>query len=242
MKHTMRKSFLLSLVLAFLGNYAMADAIPSKIKARLDVVVPGYDASSVKPSPVPGLYEFVGSGRVLYISEDGRYIVNGNVIDMEGQKNLTELSQRKVTIKLINGYDEKKMITFSPEGKPKHIITVFTDVDCPYCSMLHKEVPKLNDAGIEVRYLMYPRAGEGSPTYHKSVSAWCNDDQQKAISIAKEGGVVAPKTCDNPVKEQFELGKLIGVTGTPTLILENGKILPGFVPAAQLIKIIDDQA
>ncbi len=242
MKHTMRKSFLLSLVLIFLGNYAMADAIPSKIKARLDVVVPGYDASSVKPSAVPGLYEFVGSGRVLYISEDGRYIVNGNVIDMEGQQNLTEQSQRKVTIKLINGYDEKKMITFSPEGKPKHIITVFTDVDCPYCSMLHKEVPKLNDAGIEVRYLMYPRAGEGSPTYHKSVSAWCNDDQQKAISVAKEGGVVARKTCDDPVKEQFELGKLIGVTGTPTLILENGKILPGFVPAAQLIKIIDDQA
>lgn len=238
----MRKSILLPLVLIFLGNYAMADAIPSKIKARLDAVVPGYDASSVKLSPVPGLYEFVGSGRVLYISEDGRYIVNGNVIDMEGQKNLTEQSQRKVTTKLINGYDENKMITFSPEGKAKHIITVFTDVDCPYCSMLHKEVPKLNEAGIEVRYLMYPRAGEGSPTFHKSVSAWCNDDQKKAISIAKEGGVVAPKTCDDPVKEQFELGKLIGVTGTPTLILENGKILPGFVPAAQLIKILDDEA
>jgi thiol:disulfide interchange protein DsbC len=236
----MRKS-LLPLVLILVGNYAMADAIPSKIKSRLDTVVPGYDASSVKQTPVPGLYEFIGSGRVLYISEDGRYIINGNVIDMESQQSLTEQSQRKVTLKIINGYDEKKMITFSPEGKPKHVITVFTDVDCPYCAMLHKEVPKLNKAGIEVRYLMYPRAGEGSPTYNKSVSTWCNSDQKKTISIAKEGGVVTPKTCDDPVKEQFELGKSIGITGTPTLILENGKILPGYVPAAQLIKILNEQ-
>jgi len=97
--------------------------------------------------------------------------------------------------------------------------------------MFHKEVPKLNNAGITVRYLMYPRAGPGSPTFIKSVSVWCADDQKKAIGMAKEGGVLEAKTCDNPVLEQFKLGQQIGVTGTPTLILENGKILPGYLPA-----------
>ena len=241
MRQPMIKPFLFTLALLFLRHHAFAENVPSKVKERLDALVPGYDAGSVKLTPIPGLYEFVGSGRVLYISEDGRYIVNGNVIDLESKQNLTKLTQRKVTKKLIDGYDEKKMITFSPAGKAKHTITVFTDVDCPYCSMLHKEVPKLNQAGVEVRYLMYPRAGAGSPTFHKSVSAWCNDDQKKAIGIAKEGGIVEPKICDDPVQEQFDLGQLIGVTGTPTLILEDGSILPGFVPADQLIKILNGQ-
>ncbi|HEC27211.1 MAG TPA: DsbC family protein, partial [Gammaproteobacteria bacterium] len=174
-------------------------------------------------------------------SQDGRYIVDGSIIDLEDKINLTEKTKNKLTQQLIKGYDEKKMIVFPAEGKTRHTITVFTDVDCPYCAMFHKEVPKLNNAGITVRYLMYPRAGPGSPTFIKSVSVWCADDQKKAIGMAKEGGVLEAKTCDNPVLEQFKLGQQIGVTGTPTLILENGKILPGYLPASQLIKLLDNQ-
>lgn len=241
MKQTIFKSSALSLAIIFLMNNALAKEIPADIKKRLDIVVPGYDANSVKATPISGLYEFIGDGRVLYISQDGRYIVNGSIIDLKEKINLTEKTQNKISQQLIEGYDEKKMIVFAAEGKPRHMITVFTDVDCPYCAMLHKEVPKLNKAGITVRYLMYPRAGLGSPTFIKSVSAWCADDQKKALGIAKEGGVLEAKTCDNPVQEQFELGQKIGVTGTPTLILENGKILPGFLPADQLIKLLDNQ-
>jgi thiol:disulfide interchange protein DsbC len=141
----------------------------------------------------------------------------------------------------MDGYDKNKAIIFSPEGKTEHIISVFTDVDCPYCSMLHKEVPKLNKAGVEVRYLMYPRAGAGSATFKKSVSAWCSEDQKKAIGIAKEGGIVVAKNCDNPVQEQYDLGQSLGVTGTPTLILEDGRVLPGYLPAEQLLKILKEQ-
>ena len=240
MNKTILKASLFSFGLMFFFN-ALAEDIPAAIKSRLDATVPGYDASSVKATPLPGLYEFIADGRVLYISTDGRYIVSGNIIDMQNKENLTEQTQRQVTKKIIDAYDEKKMIVFSPKGKTNHTITVFTDVDCPYCSMLHKEVPKLNEAGIAVRYMMYPRAGAGSPTFNKSISAWCNDDQQKAITVAKEGGVVDPKTCENPVQEQFDLGQSIGVTGTPTLVLESGKVLPGYVPAAQLIDLLDGQ-
>jgi thiol:disulfide interchange protein DsbC len=241
MKKTTLKSFILSLTALLLMNSALAAETPAEIKKRLDSVVPGYDANSVKATPIQGLYEFTGDGRVLYISQDGRYIVNGSIIDLQDKVNLTEKSQSRLTQQVINGYDEKKMIIFPAEGKTRHTITVFTDVDCPYCSMLHKEVPKLSKAGIEVRYLMYPRAGAGSPTFKKSVSAWCAEDQKKAIGIAKEGGVVEAKNCDNPVQEQYDLGQAIGVTGTPTLVLESGKVLPGFVPADQLIKILNSQ-
>ena len=241
MREILIRPLLFSFVLLFLSSSVFAGDVPAKVKQSLDIIVPGYDAESVKLTPIPGLYEFVGSGRVLYISEDGRYIVNGNVIDLESKQNLTELTQRNVTKKMIDEYDGKKMISFPSTGETKHTITVFTDVDCPYCSMLHREVPKLNEAGVEVRYLMYPRAGAGSPTFHKSVSTWCSDDQKTAIGIAKEGGVVEPKTCDDPVQEQFDLGQLIGVTGTPTMILDDGRILPGFVPADQLIKILNGQ-
>lgn len=241
MNKTLLKASLFSFGLMFFFN-AVAEDIPAAIKSRLDATVPGYDTSAVKATPLPGLYEFIADGRVLYISADGRYIVSGNLIDMEKKENLTELTQRQVTKKIIDAYDEKKMIVFSPEGKTNHTITVFTDVDCPYCSMLHKEVPKLNEAGIAVRYMMYPRAGAGSPTFNKSISAWCNKDQKTAITVAKEGGTVEPKTCDNPVQEQFDLGQAIGVTGTPTLVLESGKVLPGYVPAAQLIDLLDGQA
>lgn len=241
MKYIILKLFAVSFTTIILLNSTQAAEIPLEIKNRLEILVPGYDANSVKISAIPGLYEFVGDGKVLYISKNGRYIVNGYIIDMEDKVNLTEQTQNKVIQKIIADYDEKKMIVFAAEGKPRHTITTFTDVDCPYCAMLHKEVPKLNRAGITMRYLMYPRAGPGSPTFIKSVSAWCAEDQKKAIGIAKDGGVLEAKTCDNPVMEQFELGQKVGVTGTPTMILESGKMLPGFIPADQLIKILDDQ-
>ena len=242
MRHRTHKLFFLAFtLLPLLVNPAQAEEIPAAVASRLQTIVPGYDVKSVKPTPINDLYEFIGDGRVLYISRDGRYIISGNIIDLDSRNNLTEQAQQQVTRQLIAGYDEAKMITFTPKGKTRHSITVFTDVDCPYCSMLHKEVPRLNQAGVEVRYLMYPRAGAGSPTFHKSVSTWCSDDQKTAIGIAKEGGVLEAKSCDNPVQEQFNLGQLIGVTGTPTLILESGKILPGFVPADQLLKILDSE-
>ncbi|MCK5360014.1 MAG: DsbC family protein [Gammaproteobacteria bacterium] len=237
----MKKIYLLPLALILLSNLATAGTIPDKVKQSLDTVAPGYDPDSIKLTPLAGLYEFVAHGQVLYISADGRFIVNGNVIDLETKQNLTELTKRTITKKVMDAYDKKKMITFSPVGKPKYIVSVFTDVDCPYCSMMHKEVPKLNEAGVEVRYLMYPRAGAGSATFKKSVSAWCSEDQKKAIGIAKEGGTVVAKNCENPVQEQFDLGRSLGVNGTPTLILENGKVLPGYLPADRLLKVLKEQ-
>ena len=118
------------------------------------------------------------------------------------------------------------------------ISTVFTDVDCTYCRKLHKEVPQMNKMGVEVRYLAYPRGGVGSPGYDKLVTAWCSDNRQDAITRMKRGEELAPKSCDNPVAHEYELGHLAGLSGTPAIVLEDGSMVSGYVTADQLGKML----
>ena len=130
-------------------------------------------------------------------------------------------------------------MVFAPEKEVKHTISVFTDIDCGYCRKLHQEMAEYNKHGIKVRYLAYPRAGVGSEAYEKAVSVWCADDRQKAMTAAKTGGELKQKTCDNPVEAQFMLGQQLGISGTPALMLEDGQIFPGYVPADRLITMLD---
>jgi len=116
---------------------------------------------------------------------------------------------------------------------------VFTDIDCGYCRKLHGEIDQFNAKGITVRYLAFPRSGIGAPSYNKAVSVWCDKDPQAAMTRAKNGETLPKADCDNPVKEQYELGQLIGVQGTPAIIMEDGALLPGYVPAAKLAAALD---
>jgi thiol:disulfide interchange protein DsbC len=142
--------------------------------------------------------------------------------------------------KAIEGVGEENMIVFSPQD-PKHTVTVFTDIDCGYCRKLHREIDSYENAGIKVRYLLFPRSGVDSPSYDKAVSVWCSEDRAKALTEAKQGKAVDKKECDNPVREDIELGHSLGVTGTPTIVLENGRVVPGYVPAASLKRMLDAQ-
>ena len=128
------------------------------------------------------------------------------------------------------------MVVFSAIGEEKAHISVFTDVDCGYCRMLHREVPKLNDMGVTVRYLAYPRAGVGSESYEKLVNIWCSADPQEWMTKAKQGMEVPENKCANPVAEHFQLGNSVGVRGTPSIVLDNGKFIPGYLTADKLAK------
>ena len=130
------------------------------------------------------------------------------------------------------------MIVF-PAKEQKHVITVFTDIDCGYCRKLHAEMDKYNEEGITVRYLMFPRAGVDSPSYKKAVTVWCSKDQLDAMTRAKNGENLPNLTCDNPIQEEYELGQLIGVRGTPAIVMDDGGMLPGYVPAARLAKALE---
>ena len=213
---------------------AQADEELAAVRKRLEQRFSDLTISDLKPAPVSGLYELTFGSRTVLVTKDGRYLIQGDLIDLETRRNLTQEQRSKLILKSIEAIGEKNMVVVGP-ANAKRSITVFTDVDCPYCARLHAEVPKLNKDGVKVRYLLYPRAGKGSETYKKSVAVWCAADRIKAIGIAKAGGKLEMKTCANPVDEHLKLGAEVGVEGTPTMIFDDGRIVPGFAPADKLL-------
>lgn len=212
------------------------------IRSRLAQLVPNQQPDAINETGLPGLYQIRFGTQVVYMSQDARFLIQGSVVDLEKRQDLTEVASNQVRKEIMDDYDPKKLIVYAPEnGKPKHVITVFTDIDCPYCAKLHSEMDQYLAVGIEVRYMMFPRAGLGSDSFKKAVSAWCADDQEKALTLAKNRQPIPVKTCKNPVAEQYSLGQNIGVTGTPAIVLEDGSLQPGYVPAAQLARLLESK-
>lgn len=230
--------FLLFLAALPLSMTAVADADLAAVKAKLAERLPHVPLDGLRASKtLPGWYELEHGMDLLYISGDARRLFVGDLIDLETRSNLTESWRTGTTKRLLDAVGESNMIVMGPKH-PKRTITVFTDVDCPYCARLHQEVPELTRSGVKVRYLMFPRAGLGSPTYKRSVAVWCAADRVKAVGIAKAGGKLDMKTCPNPVAEHYRLGLKLGVKGTPTIFLDDGTRLGGYVPSAQLLAIL----
>jgi thiol:disulfide interchange protein DsbC len=230
------------LLLLTLTGFNAAAADPDSnavIKQSLAMALPGITPDQIKASPMQGVSEVLVGPRLFYVSNDGKYLLTGGIIDLNTRKDIGEERRKGIRLDAINKIGIDNMIVF-PAEKERHTITVFTDLDCGYCRKLHKEIDQFNAEGITVRYLMFPRAGIGSPSYDKAVSVWCSDDRAAALTLAKAGGEITPRKCDNPVKDEYELGGMLGVTGTPALILDNGELLPGYVPAKRLAKALDN--
>jgi thiol:disulfide interchange protein DsbC len=187
-------------------------------------------------APMAGWYEAVFGTQVFYVSEDGRYVLAGNVIDLDTLDNLTEQRKNGIRKEAVESIGEESMVVFAPD-EPQHMVTVFTDTRCGYCRKLHQEVPVLNEQGVKVRYLAYPAISPQSRP--ELVSVWCADDQQAAMDKAKAGESVPRRNCENPVDDQFRLGRELGVRGTPAILLENGELLPGYMPAQELVKRVE---
>ncbi len=212
----------------------------ANIRERLDQLVP-QEPSAIRPAAVEGLYEVMYGTEALYLTGDGRYGLQGDMIDLESGKNLTEISRTEFRKQRLDSMDESQMIVFSP-ANPRHTLTVFTDVDCAYCQKMHAEMDQFNSYGIAVRYLMFPRSGTGTPSYKKAVSVWCADDPMTAITRAKAGEEIPEVTCDNPVRSQWLSGQEMGVTGTPALFTEDGSLIQGYRPVKKLAVALDSMA
>jgi len=227
--------------LALCSMGAAADTGGQALVSKLQALRPDIPIERVSPSPLPGIYQLeLAGGTVFYGTEDGRYLFAGDLYEL-GDDDLVNLAEQGRVEKrqvLMASVDVQDMIVFSPSGERNAVISVFTDVDCGYCQKLHQEVPKLNELGVEVRYLAYPRAGVGSRSYQKIVSAWCAEDKNSAITALKSGQTIPDIDCSNPVSEQYELGHELGVSGTPAIVLEDGRLLPGYMPADQLAQAI----
>jgi len=245
---TIQKKLLVSLVssamLLTVAPMVQAADDTSAIQERLQTIIPN-DAKNaqITATPVPGLYQIQIGMTVVYMSKDGKHLVNGNVIDLDTNKNLTKQTKNTARKLALSNIAESSMIIYPAKGgkdKAKHTITVFTDIDCPYCAKLHKEIPALNEAGVNVRYLAYPRSGMGSPSYFKAVSVWCAKDSLKSMDDAMVGLPPENKQCQNPVRDHMMQAQVFEVNGTPNIILDNGDLLPGYVPAKELIKLLKD--
>ena len=202
--------------------------------------MPSVKIDSVKPSEIKGLYEVIVGANIFYVSEDGKYLLQGRLVDVAARKDLTEEKLAGTRKQAIEKIGQENMIVFKPKIG-KYTVTVFTDIDCGYCRKLHSEIDQYLAQGITIQYLFFPRAGKGSDSYNKAVSVWCAKDRNAALTDAKKGNTPPAKTCDNPVDEHMQLGADFDVKGTPMIVTEKGNIYPGYLPAKQLVEALESE-
>lgn len=231
----MRLSHLFLSGLMLLGTAAHAGE--AEIRKAFQSKFPGMEVSSISKTPYGGLYEVVADGQVAYATADGKYLVLGNVIDLESKRNLTAARNAKLmevkwsTLPLNTAIKEVK-------GNGSRKLAVFSDADCPYCRKLEPELDKLNN--VTIYTFLYPIEGLHPDAVPTSKKIWCESDRLKAWKAYMLKGV-EPKSkgdCANPVDDTIALGNKLKVSGTPTIILENGQRLPGYVPANKLDQLL----
>ncbi len=228
------------MVLSLFAAIATADTeLEVRLGNAIKTVLPDAEVTSVLPGPLPGLYEVMLGPSLLYISEDGRYLVKGDVFDLQSLENISKNRRAEARIAAFVSLGIEDMIEFAPtKGKASHTLYVYTDIDCAYCRKMHREIEQLNDAGIAVRYLAYPRTGIGGESYDKAVSVWCAANRKAALTAAKGGKAIKSSVCANPVKDHYRMGEAMGVRGTPAVYLD-GESIGGYIPAPEMIRILN---
>ena len=229
----------------FAVSLALVAALPlmaqdpfETVESRIRELAPTARSIAVSETPIDGILQVQVNGEILYTTDDGKYMMQGRLFNLETREDLTETSMARIRKELLDHIDASQQITFAPK-EAAYDLTVFTDIDCGYCRKLHSQMAEYNEQGIAIHYMAFPRAGIGSDSYQKAVSVWCAKDQQGALTDAKLGNDPEPLQCENPVESQYELGKELGVTGTPALLTASGQLIPGYVPPAALRERLD---
>lgn len=228
---------LLSLLL-ILAVPAMADEAVARLAKQLRV-----DPKTITATGVAGLYRVTLGPQILYLTADGKYALRGDLIELGNGRNLSAEDRAAARKAYLAGLSEKDMIVFEVPH-PRHVLTVLTDIDCAYCRQLAGDMPRLLGAGVELRYLAYPRAGLDSPSWAKAVAVWCAKDRRAAYRSAMQGKAVASGSdCDqSAVLTGYDFATKLGLEGTPILISEGGQIIAGYLPPEDLLKLLDDPA
>jgi len=221
-------------------NVVMAqDPRSTKVEEKIRALVPNATTIAVSETPIDSILQVQINNEIVYVSDDGRYLLQGQIMEIDTRTNITDQAKSGIRQGLLANLNPDEQITFAPE-KAQFDLLVFTDIDCGYCRKLHSQIDDYNEAGIAIHYLAFPRAGVGSDSFHKFVSVWCADDQKAALTLAKTGDEPVPQKCPNPIADQYELGRALGVTGTPALVTSDGVLIPGYMPPPQLRKRLEE--
>lgn len=229
--NNMLRTFALALTVAA-ATQVSADEDVNELKNALAKRLPQYEVSRIDSTPIEGLYQVILSGQVIYMTKDARYMLDGNLVDLSTKKNYSEDAMSEIRLSQLEQLGEENMVVYTPETV-KHTITVVTDIDCPYCRRLHSEMDQYLDGGIKVRYVFMPLKGKGD--YQTTVTVWCSDDKNEALDMAKAGTELEARDCDNPIDQHLKVSRSLGVRGTPAIILQDGSMLPGYIPAKKLV-------
>jgi len=224
----MLKNILVALALLSASSLtAAADDADKAVRDAFHSLLPNAKIDRVVKSEVPGFYEVIVGGQVVYISADGKYLLQGNLYDVPAKKSLTEARLAGIRADALKSLPADKMMRFSPPN-PKHTVTVFTDVDCPYCRQFHKNIAAYNAVGIAVNYVLFPL--DIHPGADKKAEAvWCAADRNAAYTAAMNGQDPGKGKCSNPVAETKALSIAIGIDSTPTVLAADGTHINGTV-------------
>jgi len=217
-----------ALVPAFADEAAIRKAIAERLPdfPKIDEVVKG---------PAPGLYEVRVGTDIFYTDERGDYLIIGQVVDTKTRSNLTEARLAKLTQIDFASLPLKDAIVWK-QGTGARKLVVFADPNCTYCKRFERELQNVKD--VTVYTFLYPILGGDSPD--KSRNIWCAKDNTKAWREWMINGATPARamgTCDTgALTRNVDLGRRHKVTGTPALVFEDGRRVPGAMPSEQLEK------
>ncbi len=208
------------------------------LRHSLAVRMPSLKVDMISATPIPDLYQVIVGSQVVYMDKNAEYMIDGDMINLKTRANYSEKAKSQLRLAAIKHLGEKNMLIYRPK-KVDHTITVVTDVNCPYCRRLHSEMPEYMKNNIEVRYIFMPLKGPAD--VRKTESIWCSADPRKALNIAKAGGTIKEKSCADALSlsKQMATARKLGVRGTPSIILEDGEMLPGYVPVDKLVAVLN---
>ena len=232
----------LGVVLPAFADDNPRDPATAIIRDTLSALKLNFDEGHIEKAAGAALYEVaLDAGTYIYATPDGKYLVAGDLFEVRSDRlvSITDVQRRTRRSATMTGIAPESMIVFAPDGVAAASVVVFTDTDCEYCRTLHSHMEEYLDRGIEVRYAAYPRAGVGSSTYDDMVAAWCAKNPQDALSALKRGERIEPLSCVNPVAHHYAIGKQMGVAGTPTIVVQDGRVIQGLLLPDQLAKTLE---
>ncbi|MBT8422095.1 MAG: DsbC family protein [Gammaproteobacteria bacterium] len=240
MKTTIQ-SLLTGLALAGLQISAAQAALPAEYEFVTEAL-PGLEIELVQPAPVPGYLELHSGPNIFYMSEDGKHLFVGSLVDIETETDLTEASKAKKRLGYVNKFDDSESIVFAADNEIAEVV-VFTDIDCGYCRKLHREIANYNEAGISIRYLFFPRSGPGTSSWKKAQDVWCAESRQKAMTRAKNNQAVESGDCDTSILDaHYAAVNELGLSGTPALLTQDGALIIGYRSSEELLKLLDSES
>lgn len=224
---------------------AAAAAIRKSLGARLPKM-PAID--EVRALPLAGgtsLYEVRVGQDIFYTDAQGRHLIQGQIIDLQSQRNLTEERTEQLSAVRFQDLPFEDAFTIR-RGKGERQLAVFSDPECGYCRRLERELASLDNVTIHV--FLYPVLGPQST--EKAQAVWCTASAQRGQVwldwMLKGTPPAAQANCSqrtlDTLARNLEFGRKHRIQGTPTMFFANDARAPGALSARQIEQLFANAA